>query len=65
MNWTDLIVGGLIGAFVVNIFWGIQLIRDVSRDTNYFSGLMDGSKIADQLIKIAKLLEKEQERNRG
>ena len=64
MNWIELIVGGLVGAFVVNIFWGIQQIREISRDTNYFRGLMDGSKIVDQLIKIAKLLEKERNGDR-
>ena len=63
MNWTQFIVGGLVGAFITNIFWGIQQMREISRDNNYFRGMMDGTKIADQLIKIAKLLEKE--RNKG
>lgn len=62
MNWTELIVGGLVGAFVVNMLWGFLLFREVSRDNNYFHGMMDGTKIADQLIKIANLLEKERNR---
>ena len=59
MNWTEIIVGALVGAFVVTIFWGIQQMREIFRDTNYSRGLRDGLRIADPLMEIAKLLEKE------
>lgn len=59
MNWIEIFVGALVGAFVVNIFWGIQQMREVVKDTNYSRGLTDGLNIDDRLTEIAKLLEKE------
>ena len=64
MNWTDIIVGGLVGALVVTMFFGFLILREISRDNNYFHGMIDGTKIADQLMKISKMLEKERNGDR-